>query len=243
MESASMHMRRKESIAEVVRRIIASHPSIVDCICLNIVNFSALSRSIMEEVRKASNLEKTDESAVKMAIIRFSETLKRRRTLNERMVRYILANSSMRLEMDVTVITAEREAVLRNVNEIMEKAASARFFQLTQGTRTFTLAIAREASSNVVNILSRGITYRMDDQAAIILVSPEEIINTPGVVSYITSILAWNGINISQIISCHTDTILIVSKDDAIRAYNVLDEIILRLRSGQIVTNRTFDPS
>lgn len=224
-------MRRRESIAEIVRRVITSHPSVIDCLCLGIVNFSALSRSILEEVRRAGGLEKTDENAVKMAIIRFSETLRRRRSSNEGMVRYILANSSMRLEMDVTVVTAEREAVLKNMGEIMGKAANARFFQLTQGTRTFTLAIAREISSDVVNLLGR-VAYRMDDQAAIILVSPKEIIDTPGVVSYITSILAWSGINISQIISCHTDTILIVSRDDAIKAYNVLEEIILRLRSG-----------
>lgn len=223
---------RKGSTAEAVRKVIKSHPSIIDCICFGIVNFSALSRIIAEEVKKTSNLDKVDENAVKMAIIRFSEDLKRRRTSNERMIRYILANSSVRLEMDVTVVTAEREVVLRNVDEIMEKAANARFFQLTQGTRTFTLAIAREASSNIVNLLSRGIAYRMEDQAAIILVSPKEIIDTPGVVSYITSILAWNGINISQIISCHTDTILIVSRDDAIRAYNVLEEIILGLRAS-----------
>jgi len=224
-------MRRRESIAEIVRRVITSHPSVIDCLCLGIVNFSALSRSILDEVRRAGGLEKTDENAVKMAIIRFSETLRRRRSSNEGMVRYILANSSMRLEMDVTVVTAEREAVLKNMGEIMGKAANARFFQLTQGTRTFTLAIAREISSYIVNLIGR-VAHRMDDQAAIILVSPKEIIDTPGVVSYITSILAWNGINISQIISCHTDTILIVSRDDAIKAYNVLEEIILRLRSG-----------
>ncbi|MEM4617680.1 MAG: ACT domain-containing protein, partial [Ignisphaera sp.] len=64
------------------------------------------------------------------------------------------------------------------------------------------------------------------DYSAIVIVSPIEIMYTPGVLSYITNILALNGINIVHIESCYTDTIIVVSREDLIKAFQVLSKHI-----------------
>jgi len=68
------------------------------------------------------------------------------------------------------------------------------------------------------------------DQSAIILLSPEEIITTPGVIAYVTWLLSKEGVNITQIISCHLDTIFVISQEQALKAYEILEDAINKLR-------------
>ena len=63
-------------------------------------------------------------------------------------------------------------------------------------------------------------------QSAVVIVSPREIITTPGFVAYITSLLARHQINITQIESCHTDTVLILDQENALRAFQILEEAL-----------------
>ncbi|RLE99359.1 MAG: hypothetical protein DRJ63_05670 [Thermoprotei archaeon] len=43
-------------------------------------------------------------------------------------------------------------------------------------------------------------------------------------------VLAHHGVNITQFISCHTDTILIINRREALKAYTVLEKLILSAR-------------
>ncbi len=52
--------------------------------------------------------------------------------------------------------------------------------------------------------------------------SPSEIESTPGFVMRITGKLFGRGINILQLISCSNETILILKKEECIRAYEIL---------------------
>jgi len=70
----------------------------------------------------------------------------------------------------------------------------------------------------------------IEDQSAIVIISPKQIIDVPGVIAYITDLLSSNGVNITQIISCYTDTLLIVDREDALKAYQILENKILSLR-------------
>ncbi|MDP7282055.1 MAG: ACT domain-containing protein [Candidatus Undinarchaeales archaeon] len=48
--------------------------------------------------------------------------------------------------------------------------------------------------------------------------------STHGFVQYTTGLLAENGINIVEVLSCYTDTIFIVEKEDALKAYDILSK-------------------
>ncbi|WP_042701186.1 ACT domain-containing protein, partial [Thermococcus sp. PK] len=70
----------------------------------------------------------------------------------------------------------------------------------------------------------------IEEQTAIILISPEEIIETPGIMAVMTSTLSSNGVNITQVISCHKDTIFVLDRKNAPKAYQILEDIILKMR-------------
>lgn len=224
-------LRERHSISEVVRRIILTHPSILDCIKMGIVNYSSVAKLISGEVKKVGGFKEVSTNAIKMSLIRFSEKLKDRSTLEYNIMK-LLAKSTLELQTDLKVLTVRKDISTAKLSELIARLSHARFFQLTQGTRSFTLVISKEAEEEVLKVIGvDSIEDEVDDQSAIIIVSPKEIITVPGVISYITSLLSWNGINITQIISCSVDTILILSRYDVLKAYNIIEELILKSRT------------
>lgn len=221
-------MEGKPSTSKLVRELIETMPAVKECLSLGIINHSALARLITEELAKGGHFANT--TAVKMALIRLGEELKGRKVEFENGIRSVIAGTVISLQSDLTVITASKGAVLPRLREILGVMERARFFQLTQGVDTFVITISREDKDPLLNLLGSGILDIRDEQAAIVLISPENILEKPGIVAFITSVLSFRGINITQVISCHRDTILVVSRKDAPTAYRILEDAILKMR-------------
>ena len=221
----------KISVAKAVKDIVLSRPAIKECLILDVTNYSALARVILKELEK-KNI-KTSSGAVKMALIRIGEELKKERAFFERRIKSVVAKTVIELQSDLTVITVEKRAVLNKIEQLSKVMENARFFQLTQGVETFTLVLSSEEKDKIVRILGKGnIVDLIEEQTAIILISPEEIIETPGFVAFVASALLSGGINITQVISCHKDTIFVLDRRDAPKAYQILEELILRMRKA-----------
>jgi len=219
----------KVSIAKIVKEIILSRPAIKECLILDVINYSALARVILKELEK-ENI-KTSAGAVKMALIRIGEGLKKERAFFEEKIKNVVAKTVIELQSDLTVITAERRAVLNNLEQLFKVMENARFFQLTQGVETFTLVLSSEEKEKVLEIIQpKAIVDLIEEQTAIVLISPEEIIETPGIIAIMTSTLSSSGVNITQIISCHKDTIFVLNRRDAPKAYQILEDMILKMR-------------
>ena len=221
----------KVSIAKIVKEIILSRPAIKECLILDVINYSALARVILKELEK-ENI-KTSAGAVKMALIRIGEGLKKERAFFEEKIKNVVAKTVIELQSDLTVITAERRAVLNNLEQLFKVMENARFFQLTQGVETFTLVLSSEEKEKVLKIIQpKAIVDLIEEQTAIVLISPEEIIETPGIIAIMTSTLSSSGVNITQIISCHKDTIFVLNRRDAPKAYQILEDMILKMRKN-----------
>ncbi len=221
----------KMSVAKAVRDAVLSHPAIRECLILDVINYSALARIILKELEK-KNI-KTSTGAVKMALIRIGEELKKERAFFEKRIKNVVAKTVIELQSDLTVITVKKRTVLDKIGGLSKIMENARFFQLTQGVETFTFVISSEEKDRIISTLGReDIVDLIEQQTAIVLISPEEIIETPGFVAFVTSALSSSGINITQVISCHKDTIFVVDRKVAPKTYRILEELILEMREG-----------
>jgi len=210
------------SVSRAISEILLSKPVILAALELGVVNYSALARLLKEEVEERLGRRVSDTS-VKMAIIRFRDKLAESLAGSKGEVLEVIARSSLSLIDDIGLATVRASDPLSLVSKIAKVVPRARFLQLTQGIYTFTIVADMETLERVIEAAGRTLVeavYR--DQAAIVVISPREIITTPGVVAYLTTLLAFNGVNLTQIISAHTDTVFIVQRDDAVKAYRVL---------------------
>lgn len=227
----SSSLEKPLSVAEASRKIIDTRPSVMDCLKQGIVNFSALAETIRDQVATLCGRKTVNVDSIKMALMRYSEELKRKRQILEQQVSEIIGKSILELKNDVTVLTLSYSAFPMYIDKIVKLVESSRFLQVTQGASAFTVVTDLETKSKILNIIDKkSILEILEDQSAIIIISPPQIIEVPGVISYVTDLLASNNVNISQIISCYTDTILIVRRNDALRAYKIIEDRILLLR-------------
>jgi aspartokinase len=61
-----------------------------------------------------------------------------------------------------------------------------------------------------------------ENASAIIIHSGEKLEALPGFVAFVASLLAEQNINIIEFVSCYTETLLIVSRSDALKSHELL---------------------
>ncbi|MHA1380419.1 MAG: DUF7523 family protein [Candidatus Helarchaeota archaeon] len=223
------------SIAEATRRIIQSKPSLIDAIKQGVINYSALAESINPEVTKliGKKERKIQIDAIKMALMRYAEEIKEKWKILEKDIIQVISNSKLELKNELNVITFRQSVFLEGAISITELMEGTDFFQLIQGTGSFTLVVDARAKDKIIKKLTqRNILMIKENQSALIVVSPLKIIEVPGIVAYFTDLFSRNGINITQFMSCHTDTIFVVSREDSLKAFKILEDRILLLRSN-----------
>ncbi len=190
------------TIAQNVRSHLRNKPYILEALEKGIVNLSELSRQIQEEL-------KIDEmSATKAALRRFSGELQRHRRKREEKVLQLLKRSN--------IAVYDRKSVIITKSEL-EKKNGLKVDLLGK----FVYLMDRSDMPERVNAL-----VKHDNCTMAVIHSPEDLEATPGVVAFLTSLLAEQNVNIIEFISCWTETIIVVEKKDSLKAYEVLSNIV-----------------
>ena len=190
------------TIAQNVRSHLRNKPYLLEALEKGIVNLSELSRQIQEELK----IDNT--SAVKAALRRFSEELQRHKQKREEKVLQVLKRSG--------IAVYDRKSVMITTEEINTKTG-----------------MKVDLLDKYVYLLDRGdlvgrinALVKHDNCTMIVMHSPEELEATPGVVAFLTTLLAEQNVNIIEFISCWTETIIVVEKKDSLKAYEVLSNLV-----------------
>jgi hypothetical protein len=167
------------------------------------VNLSSLSRQIQKELG-IRNFE-----AIKAAIRRSSETMKKAKCNREDKVLKVLKRSKMTLrDGDMVVITDK-------ALDVLDK------FRVNIGQNWIYLLEKDQVLEENNHILRKT-----ENCTTIIIDSPEDIEEVPGVISYLTSVLAEQDVNIFEFISCWKFTLIVLNKKDTLKAYELLTDLI-----------------
>ena len=220
-------MGGQQSFSEVVRRIVDADPCVQECLARGLVNYSELARRIRPfveaEAGRGASLE-----AVKAALLRYAQRLRERGyTTPQRRLMEVLARSALELRTGVTVATVRLHVLPKLAEVVTELVGRARLLFLMQSISGVTITVSSEYFPYIEEKVGKDSfieVYR--DQAVLVIVSPKDVVEVPGFIAHVTGILASNGINISQIESVYTDTILVMKLDDALKAFQLLREAI-----------------
>ncbi len=215
------------SYSEHVRRLINADPCIKECLARGLVNYSELSRRLATLIAQDTGVP-PNPGTLKVAVLRYAQKLKSTGTRGPtRRLMSVLARSSLELRTGVTVATVRLHALPQLAKAAGELLGKARLLLVMQSLTSITVTISSEYFPQLEDMIGRESFIEVyPDQAVLIIVSPDDVIRVPGFVSYVTSILAENNINISQIESVYTDTLLIMKLDDALKAFHMLREAI-----------------
>ncbi|HUS56981.1 MAG TPA: ACT domain-containing protein [Thermoplasmata archaeon] len=211
----------KPSVAETTRKFIDRHPSIRDCISKDLVNFSSLSRMIMKETGVKH------EEAVLAASRRYAAKLSK--TDFEGAIMDVLEESRLELKTRICIVVAKNEwVVLRNLEEIVRKILSEKStMQVIQSTNGITVVSEDKYLPSIIRAIGEDHILSVKQNLAEITVkSPPRIEDVPGTFAYVMSMLSEQGVNLLDAMSCYTDTIFVVTREDMMRAFEILSACI-----------------
>ncbi len=215
----------EQRLSAIVRRIVDTDPILQECLARGVANYSETARRIKPLVEKEAGTSASLE-AIKTALIRYAHRLREKGAALSAMPQQILARSSLELRMGVTVIVAKHSALEKIVRLLSELLGKARLLFVMQSIAGIVVIVSKEYADYVLASLSGDVLEVSKDRSVIVIASPREVITTPGFLAYITGLFARNNINIEQIESVFTDTIIVLSPSDAMKAFQLLNTAI-----------------
>ncbi|MFH1450432.1 MAG: ACT domain-containing protein [archaeon] len=203
---------KANSLAKTVRVYLQTKPYLAYALEKEVVNYSALAQKIKADVEEKLG-RKVSMEAIAVSAKRYAENLVKEASVQEAQLLKLLSKSQVNMKNNIVDITFKK-GDLGGIKEFKP-------IMVSSGSSAETLVINNEdlGKVNVVN----AIEIRKN-LVEISIISPKNVESVPGFVDYVTGLLSANGINIVEFLSCYTDTIFILEKDDALKAYEILSE-------------------
>lgn len=197
----------KEKTSELVWLYIKRRPYLKEVLRSHTVNYSALARTLSADIFG----RRKNTTAVKAALMRIAEKLAHSEESLEEMVLKVLKDSSITITTKVAVVISTMP---------LERLRPLSFVKSGGNVTYIVPETALEDIKRSKTILRTESTLNL-----ITIHSGEDIEETPGTIAMILNILASEGINVVEFISCYTDTLLVIKESDTARTYEVLSEL------------------
>jgi aspartokinase len=204
------------NITKITEEFIRTHPFIKQSIKINVINYSKLARMISKE-KNISNFD-----AILIACRRYFRKLDKSK--NEANIIDILKGSKLSIRNKIVVVILEPDVnnnkILDLQKEIDEKNE---IIHVVRGANATTLITTEDFLEEIKSKFKNEILKLSKNQVEIILKSSTTLESVPGVTAYIYSLFGDNNINIQETLSCWTDTIIIINKDDLAKTMDLLN--------------------
>ena len=207
------------NITKLTEKYIAEHPSIKDALKKGMINYSKLTRQIAKDIE--IDLKKNFD-AILIACRRYYRKVKDEAVLEKKIIG-ILKESKVQVKNKIIAVVLEKNIYMDDLLN-MEKDAKKKQedFRIIEGANAITIITTEEFLDRIQKSFKNKILRENKQLAEITIKSPQEIESTSGVISYLYSLFGEHGINITETMSCWTDTIFVIKEEDVGKAMGIL---------------------
>ena len=213
------------TITDVVKELLKKTLLIEEALSKNLINYSSLARLFKPEIEK--RLFKTVEiPSIVMALKRTVKKLK----LPSKKLKKLEPKGELAVRSNLTeYILVASESAIRQLGvfaQILTKQANA-FFALTKGVREIDVIVSDSLRTELMKLLrNEKIIAKVEDLSLITLFHSEGAVFTPGFHYSILKALAWENINVIEIVSTYTELTIILQSKDVDAAFSVLKHLV-----------------
>ncbi len=214
-----------KTIQEAVSTIIKSKPYLEESLNEGIINLTALANQLMPEVKKLLSKE-VKTGALVMAIKRhYPGKLTR---INIQAINLIKNISNIIVRSDISVFTYENTQELPSLLAKLSSELSLQkglFYTFSQGVFETTVIINTKAEDRLYEILNsvKWLAFTRN-LSCVTLYLPDNNTEIPGYYYFILKKIAWEGINIVEILSTTNEFSIIVTDGDVDRVFSILKQ-------------------
>jgi hypothetical protein len=223
-------------VSESVRQFIDRDTSLRKNLTRGLINVRALAKYIQIELRNGENKSKNDREfsldAIISAIRRYHVALDGRKQ-SDLLFKH-MANKKLNMRNKIVEVAIHNDfqvppALGRFSSQIDYSRGET--FRMVAGPQTTRVIIDEKNLGKLLEIISKEkIKKVLKNLAEIHILLPEstdgiDAERVPGVVATLSSELTLNGISMTECMSCAPDIIILVEQKDAIRAYELIENL------------------
>jgi 3'-phosphoadenosine 5'-phosphosulfate sulfotransferase len=214
------------SIGKVTEDLINRSPFLREAMTDDLINISALARKLRPEIEEIIGKE-VKEGAIIMAIKRMTPGLYHRLNLKITKVMGDLGDFLVRSNLiDYTFensdsLKTKQSELIQEINKDNDS-----FFALCKGITETTFIVNSQKKDDVERIFrNEKLKSQTNDLASVTVKLPKINTEIYGIYYYILKHLAWEGINIIEIVSTSNEFTVVVKQDDVDKAFKILMQI------------------
>ena len=214
-----------ESVSNSVKRIIDRTPFLYEMLIQGILSYSNYAASIKPNVEQLHGKE-VKSSAIIMAIRRYAEELRKKDTEQKS---YDLRYEIMMKTNIYDINLVRSETIMSKLGELyhLVSPSSGDFLNVTLGSHEVSISFSEKYLEAVEPMIAgEEILHKMGDLVALSLVFSGDFMSTPGIVYEAVRKLAWEEINVNEIISTMNELTFVIRREDSMDAFTVLQSFL-----------------
>ena len=214
------------TISHLVKKAVSENSFLLEAMSKELISHGNLAEQLKPEIEQELG-KKVKESAIIMALRRYAEELQ---SFDKKLKKFkfhgeILMRTNI---MDFNIVKSN--SLLNKIKNIyslvnFEKGDT---LNIVLGSNEISIVTNEKYKEKLSKFLKgeKFLNKKFDLVALTIVFEGKDFFTTPGVVFTAIRKLAWEQINIYEIVSTMTELTLILSKKDSIRAYNALQDLV-----------------
>lgn len=218
-----------KTVASAVEQYIKSKPFLQTALSQGIINLTSLARVIRKDIQSESTTREVRNGAIVMALKRLSVDMEFRST--HRIVKVLKNIGDIIVRSNLTDYTFLTSETFMNAQaQLLNKIKNNRdiFYATTRGVNEANIIVSNSMESIVENIFKKErILHKFTDLGAISVKLPEENVSVSGIYYFIFQRLAWEGVNMNEVISTANEFTIVIPENQIDIAFKVIKDLKL----------------
>jgi aspartokinase len=216
-----------ESVSSIVKRLLHQKPFLIEAFGRGILSYTGLAAEFKPAVESQLGKE-VKESAIVMALRRYAEDVKGKR--------FPAAEGDSPLSCEILMKTnicdfnvKKNEAFLERLGRLYEMVQIGKgdFLNVTIGNDEVSIAVSEKYRAQTEEFLGEEEIFEVrSGLVSMTLLFSGDFLHTPGIIFQALRKLAWENINVYEIVSTMTELTVVIAKEDSGRGYEALQEFI-----------------
>ena len=211
------------SVSSEVKVLLGNKPFLLDALAKGIISLGNLAEDMKPEIESRLDKE-VRESAIVMALRRYSEEIQTRTVPAGTISGEIIMKTNI---CDFNV--QKTPALMSKLKMLYDMVSMERgdFLNITVGSNEISISVSEKYYPGIEEFLSdEGIINKQKGLVSLTLVFSGDFLHTPGIVFQVIHRLAWENINLYEIVSTMTELTVVIQKNDSIKGYEVLQKYL-----------------
>ena len=214
------------TVSHIVKKIVSEQAFVEEALGKGIISIANLAEHMLPKVEQELG-KKVKHAAVVMALRRYSEEISSRRTK----IKSFDYNGELIIKTNICDFTFVKSTSLMTRLKTIHNLVNFErgdTLNVILGNNEVSIIISEKYVDKLAKFMSGEKILNKEHElvALTIIFKSDNFTETPGVIFNVVRKLAWENINIYEIVSTMTELTFILNKKDSMKAYDVLQEMV-----------------